>query len=115
MAEVASHFTMRSSGTRIFIAKGEPWDNRMQSGSWLFTHAGNAFDFGSGRLSYRSEAGNDFEIWRQSTNLPKVDAHVVELNPALTYDSPYLHGVHGEDQVSLRYPGMPSQILDFHY
>jgi hypothetical protein len=159
-----------SSGTRIFVSKGALWDNRVQAGGWLFTHAGgayvgvrvangnwsetsmadgtmldlsdmwspiviqtgvagdyasfaafqssvmdNMFVFGAGRLSYRSEAGNTFEIWSQSANLPRVDGHPVELNPALTYDSPYLRGVHGENQVTLMYPGMMNQVLDFAY
>jgi hypothetical protein len=159
-----------SSGTRIFISSGEPWDNRVQVGDWLFTQAGaayaairiatggysattvtdgtmldladmwapiviqtglaqdyvdfsafqksvtaNAWDFSNGRLTYHSEAGNDFTVWRQSTLTPQVDGAPSELNPTLTYDSAYMRGVHGEDTVTLSFPGMTPVTLNFAY
>jgi hypothetical protein len=160
----------QSSGTRIFVSSGQPWDNRVQVGGWLFTLAGsgyaairvatgnwtetavtggtmldlsdmwapiaiqtgsvedyasfgdfqqsvmdNAWEYANGRLSYTSEAGNTFEVWSQSTNTPKLDGAPLELNPTLTYDSAYLHGVHGEDAITLRFPGMQDEVLDFSY
>ena len=73
----------------------------------------NAFTYAAGKLSYTSEAGNTFEVWSHSATQPKVDGADIELNPALTYDSPFIHGVHGEDTVTLQFPGMTSLVLDF--
>jgi hypothetical protein len=73
----------------------------------------NAFSYTGGKLSYTSEAGNAFEVWSHSTTQPRVDGQDVELNPPLTYDSPYLQGTHGEDTVTLEFPGMKSLTLDF--
>lgn len=160
----------QSSGTRIFVSKGALWDNRMQSGDWVFTRAGggyaairvasggwtetavtdgtmldlgdmwapvviqtgtsddyaslaafqqavsdNAFTYSAGKLGYTSEAGNAFELSSHSATQPKVDGQNVELNPALTYDSPYIQGVHGQDTVTLAFPAMTSVTLDFEY
>ena len=73
----------------------------------------NAFSYAAGTLGYTSEAGHQFEVFSHSSTQPRVDGADVELNPALAYDSPYLHGVHGEDTVTLTFPGMADRVLDF--
>jgi len=42
-----------------------------------------------------------------------LNGRAIDLNPALTYDSPYLQGTQGQDTISLQVPGMTSLVLDF--
>ena len=73
----------------------------------------NTWDYSAGRIRYMSEAGNTFEVWRQSAALPRIDGMPVNLSPTLVYDSPYLSGTHGTDTVQLKFPGMSTLTLTF--
>jgi hypothetical protein len=73
----------------------------------------NPWSASNGVLAYQCEAGDTLQVHAQSTELPALNGAPIDLNPALTYDSPYLQGTHGQDTVTLRFPGMPTLVLDF--
>jgi len=75
----------------------------------------NAVSYASGKLSYTSEASDTFEMWANSTNLPTINGSEVDLNPIKTYDSPFLQSYHGQNEVTLSYPGYADVKLDFSY
>jgi hypothetical protein len=75
----------------------------------------NAFNFTAGKLTYTSSAGDTYEMWANSGNLPKKNGTNVNLNPSKTYNGPYLTGDHGSDQMTVMYPGQPNLNLDFNY
>jgi hypothetical protein len=162
-----------SSGTRIFVSKGNLWNQfQPDDDGWLFTRTerafcairiaqggyttnavsdrgvmidlddmwspvivqlGQAVDFGdgfggfqkavrangvdydtaSGRVDYTSLAGDDFVAWRHREVVPRRNGNPVNLNPRMTYDSPYLQMVHGETRARFQYPGHADLELDF--
>jgi hypothetical protein len=71
------------------------------------------FDYSAERLAYTSLAGNAFEIWRMGASPPQIDGRPVPLDPPNTYDSPYIRAAHGQDVVTLTFPGQPAQVIDF--
>jgi len=73
----------------------------------------NAVSFSGGKLTYTSETGEIFEMWANSTNIPKVNGVAVDLNPAKTYESPFLNAYHGLNTMTISYPGYPDLRLDF--
>lgn len=73
----------------------------------------NAVSYSSGKLTYTSEAGETFEMWANSTTVPKVNGVAVDLNPAKTYESPFLNAYHGLNTMTISYPGYPDLRLDF--
>lgn len=73
----------------------------------------NAFTYPSSTLNYTSEAGDTFTFYANTKTTPKVNGATVDLNPAKTYDSPYLSMVHGENTATFRYAGYPDRVLDF--
>jgi hypothetical protein len=73
----------------------------------------NNLTYGSGTMTYTSEAGDTFTFYPNSRTTPKVNGTTVELNPAKTYDSPYLSMEHGEDIATVSYSGYPDLVLDF--
>ena len=73
--------------------------------------SGNAFSYASGVLAYRTEHGDWLEVVGEQ---PMVNG-TPDLQPAKTYDSPYLNGWHGEDLVTVTYPGYAPIELDFDY
>ena len=75
----------------------------------------NSVSYSSGKLTYTSEAGDTFEMWSNSVNLPTINGSEVDLNPNKTYDSPFLQGYHGLNEVTLSYPGHNDLKLDFSY
>ena len=64
-----------------------------------------SYSYSSGKLSYTSLAGDTYEIWRYSSNVPKINGTTVDLNPAALYSSPYLTGTHGHEFFNFDYPG----------
>jgi hypothetical protein len=71
------------------------------------------FVYENGKLSYTSEAGDQYEYWSKLTQLPKINGKTLDLNPAKTYDTPYLSMVHGESQAVISYPGYKDLTLNF--
>jgi hypothetical protein len=155
------------NATHVFISQSV-WNNRVETGGWLFTRAGNAyaaikpagggystvnasygqemilgnmwapvviqtgqagdyasfeafqesvmanaFTFVSNTLNYTSEAGDTFTVYANSKTTPRINGTTVNLNPAKTYDSPYLSMVHGEVKATVSHPGHPDLVLDF--
>ena len=52
-------------------------------------------------------------MWANSTNVPKVNGVAVDLNPAKTYESPFLNAYHGLNTMTISYPGYPDLRLYF--
>ena len=73
------------------------------------------YTYDQGKLAYVSLAGDKYEYWSNSTNLPKINGAEVNLNPANTYDYPYLKMEHGSDVATISYPGFDDLILNFAY
>jgi methionine-rich copper-binding protein CopC len=73
----------------------------------------NALTFVSNTLNYTSEAGDTFTFYANSKTTPRVNGTTVNLNPAKTYDSPYLSMVHGTDLATVSYPGYDNLLLNF--
>lgn len=73
----------------------------------------NQISYANGILNYTSEAGDTFTVYSNSRTTPKVNGTTLDLNPAKTYDSPYLSMVHGADVATVKYPGFEDLVLDF--
>ena len=73
----------------------------------------NALTFVTNTLNYTSEAGDTFTFYANSKTTPQVNGVTVSLNPAKTYDSPYLSMVHGTDLATVSYPGYDNLLLNF--
>ncbi len=73
----------------------------------------NALTFSSNILNYTSEAGDVFTFYANSKTTPQVNGTTVNLNPAKTYDSPYLSMTHGTDLATVSYPGYQNLLLNF--
>lgn len=67
----------------------------------------------SGKLTYVSEAKETYEVWAKGAQLPRINGTPVNLNPAKTFDSPYLSMVHGSSEAVIRYPGFKEVVLNF--
>ena len=64
-------------------------------------------------LTYVSEAKDKYEYWEKNSQLPRINGVTVNLNPAKTYDTPYLSMVHGESKAIITYPGYKELTLNF--
>lgn len=73
----------------------------------------NPISYSANTMTYTSEAGDVFTVYANSRNTPQVNGTTVNLNPAKTYDSPYLSMVHGESIATVSYGAYPDLILDF--
>jgi methionine-rich copper-binding protein CopC len=73
----------------------------------------NPRTFSSNTLNYTSEAGDTFTFYANSKTTPRVNGTTVSLNPAKTYDSPYLSMTHGTDLATVSYPGYQNLLLNF--
>jgi methionine-rich copper-binding protein CopC len=73
----------------------------------------NSLTFSSNTLNYTSEAGDVFTFYANSKTTPLVNGITVNLNPAKTYDSPYLSMTHGTDLATVSYPGYQNLLLNF--
>jgi|UniRef100_UPI0037847683 hypothetical protein len=71
------------------------------------------FEYENGKLTYESEAKDGYEYWANSKQLPKINDTTVNLNPAKTYDSPYLSMKHGESKAVIKCPGYDDVVLEF--
>jgi methionine-rich copper-binding protein CopC len=63
-------------------------------------------------LNYTSEAGDTFTFYANSKTTPRVNGTTVNLNPAKTYDSPYLSMTHGTNLATVSYPGYDNLLLN---
>ncbi len=72
----------------------------------------NKIEFQDGKLTYVSEAGETFEYSANSKELPEINGETVNLNPAKTYDSPFLSMEHGSKVATITYPGHKDVVLD---
>ncbi len=73
----------------------------------------NKFKYADGKLTYVSEAGETFEYWAKGAQLPKINGTEVNLNPAKTYDSPFLAMEHGSNKAVISCPGYEDLVLEF--
>jgi hypothetical protein len=73
----------------------------------------NSFVYENEKLTYVSEAKDKYEYWAKGSELPQVNGNRVNLNPAKTYDTPYLSMVHGESRAIISDPGHEDVVLDF--
>ncbi len=71
------------------------------------------FEYADGKLTYVSEAGETFEYPANKKELPKINGTTVNLNPAKTYDSPYLFMEHGSNKAIIHYEGYKDKALEF--
>jgi hypothetical protein len=77
------------------------------------------YAYNNGVLTYTSLNGDVYEIRRYSDELPNMflsgstSTSGGSLDPAKTYSSPYIQGVHGEDTVTLSYGSNAPLVLDF--
>jgi hypothetical protein len=78
-------------------------------------NATGTYDTVAKKLTYRSLANDLYEYWANSGTLPKKNGATISLNPARTYNSPYLTMEHGSDLATIMYPGQPNLVLDFNF
>lgn len=78
----------------------------------------NAVTFDGITLSYTTEAGDTLSMTKQNIaapELPRVNGLPVNVNPAKTYDSPYISATYGSSLVTIRHPDYADVTLDFDY
>jgi hypothetical protein len=71
------------------------------------------FEYKDGKLTYESEAKDNYEYWDKGAQLPKINGIPVNLNPEKTYDSPYLSMEHGSNKAVIKYTGYDDVVLEF--
>ena len=71
------------------------------------------FEYKDGKLTYESEAKDKYEYWAKGAQLPKINGITVNLNPAKTYDSPFLSMVHGSNKAVIKHSGYDDVVLEF--
>ena len=72
----------------------------------------NEFNWANGVLRYTSLMNETFTI---SSDRFEIEGAPIDLNPAKTYDSPYITGTYGSDLVDLNFPLHAKVTLDFRY
>jgi hypothetical protein len=65
------------------------------------------------KLTYVSEADDEYSYWSKGAQLPQLNGVTVNLNPPKTYDTPYLSMEHGSTVATIRYRGHEDRVLDF--
>ena len=73
----------------------------------------NRFEYQDGKLTYTSAAKDTYEYWSNSKTLPRINGTTVKLNPAKTFDSPFLSMEHGSSKAVITYPGRKDFVVDF--
>jgi len=63
--------------------------------------------------SEKSEKGDVFKFWSNDYRTPKLNGERPPLNPYHTYFSPYIEGIHGEETITIKFPGFDNLELDF--
>lgn len=116
-------YTNASTGSGHYLTLGDMWapviiqtgqaHNYSNFTDFQNSVIANALTYSAGIMNYTSEAGETFTFHANSKTTPKVNGATVNLNPAKTYESPYLSMVHGEEIATVSYAGYPNLILDF--
>lgn len=71
------------------------------------------FEYQDGKLTYASLAHDTYEVWAKGAQPPRINGAEVNLNPAKTFDSPFLSMMHGSSKAVITYPGHKDVVLDF--
>lgn len=74
----------------------------------------NPLEYAAGKLTYVSTAKDQYEVWAKGAQPPRINGIKVNLNPAKTFDSPFLSMVHGSSKAVITCPGHKELVLDFH-
>lgn len=118
-------YTSAAAGSGVNLTLGDLWapvviqmgqaSDYTSFADFQSSVAANAFTYAAGTMNYTSEAGDVFTFYANSKTTPRVNGSTVDLNPAKTYDSPYLSMTHGAEVATFRYTGYPDLVLDFGY
>jgi methionine-rich copper-binding protein CopC len=114
-ATVATHgvdISMSNSWAPVIIQMGQA-SGYADFAAFRTSVIANALTFSNNTLNYTSEAGDVFTFYANSKTTPQVNGTTVNLNPAKTYDSPYLSMTHGTDLATVSYPGYQNLLLNF--
>jgi hypothetical protein len=114
--------TSRNNPWLAVLTLGEGWHNnhhyfQVVQWNWALhpTWFGRpAYDPATNKVDYESLAGDRYEFWSNSAILPRKNGVEVQLNPARTYDGPYVNGDHGRDFVTIG-DGLTTATLDFNF
>ena len=116
-------YASEAAGTGVNLTMGDMWAPVVIQMGQAVDYAGfgdfqssvqaNAFTYAAGTMNYTSEAGDTFTFYANSKTTPRVNGATVNLNPAKTYDSPYLSMIHGEETATVSYAGYEDLLLDF--
>lgn len=74
---------------------------------------GTRVEYQDGKLTYSSLAKDTYEVWAKGAQPPRINGTAVNLNPAKTFDSPFLSMAHGSSKAVIRCTGYEDLILDF--
>ena len=99
----------------VLIQMGRADDYGGDYGAFIRSVKGNPLTHTQGKTTYTSEAGDTYQYWSNSKTLPRINGRAIDLNPARTYDSPYLVMEHGSDLAIVRHPKHKDLALDFGY
>lgn len=117
--------SQHGNSTLVFVSTNA-WNSRVETGGWFFTQRGNAYcaikpagggyelqlgDMWAPVIVQMGQAGEAFTFYANAKTTPRVNGTTVSLNPAKTYDSPYLSLVHGEEIATVSDPGRPDLIV----
>lgn len=69
------------------------------------------FTYAEGKLTYTALNGETYAYRGNSKTLPTLNGKPLDLNPAMTYDFPYLKMKHGTDTATISYPGYPDFLV----
>ena len=112
-----ANFTGNDDTTRILLHAGDitSCDSFGKFGEAILAHP---LEVTADKVDYRFGA-NRIEAARydarqpQSFTLPSINGKTVDLNPAKTYDSPFLTMEHGSNKAVVSIPGRNDVVLDF--
>jgi len=69
------------------------------------------FTYAEGKLTFTALNGDTYAYQSNSKTLPTINGKPLDLNPAMTYDFPYLKMKHGTDTATISYPGYPDLVV----
>ena len=89
----------------VVIQMGKAGKEKESFGRFRRAVKARSFSYTGGRLVYSALSGDTYEYWSKSRTLPRINGERLNLNPAKTYDFPYLTMMHGEVTATIRYSG----------
>ena len=114
---------MEAISTGVILAMSDPWipvivqmgqsANYSSFEDFQTSVLANPIAYTGDVLDYTSEAGDSFTVYGNSRQTPVINGFPVDLNPALTYDSPLLEMTHGENIATVHNPGFQTIELQF--